>query len=204
MRQYSLDIIAFVVGMVVMTLEMVGSRILSPYFGASINTWTVLIGVILGSLSLGYWYGGLKADKGIKKENLTVLLFTVGIYIIAVGFLHNFIMNSVLAIPHITLIIGCLISSLLFFLIPNILLGMINPYLAKLKVTSLKYSGSRIGNLSAISTLGNIIGTFSATFFLIPHFGITAVLIISGIILIGLSLVFDPIHNLPMKLFSIA
>ena len=52
-----LHIIAFITGAIVMSLEMIGSRILSPYFGSSINTWTILIGVVLGSLSIGYWYG---------------------------------------------------------------------------------------------------------------------------------------------------
>lgn len=201
MRQYSLEVVAFVVGMVVMTLEMVGSRILSPYFGASINTWAVLIGIILGSLSLGYWYGGIRADKGIKEKNLSVLLVGSGIYITVVGLSHNFVINAVLTIPHITLIVGSLITSCLFFLTPNILLGMVNPYLAKLKVTSLKNTGSRIGGLSAISTLGNIVGTFLATFFLIPHFGITWVLIGIGAVLIILSLLYNPIHTIFIKLF---
>jgi spermidine synthase len=191
-------------GIVVMTLEMVGSRILSPYFGASINTWAVLIGIILGSLSLGYWYGGVCADKGIQKKNLSVLLYGVGICLIVIGLFHNIVINAILAIPHITLLWGSLLTSIIFFLIPNILLGMVNPYLAKLMVTSLKTTGSSIGNLSAISTFGNIVGTFSSTFFLIPQFGITLILISIGIMLIILSILFDSTHYLRLKLFSIA
>ncbi|HYA02935.1 MAG TPA: fused MFS/spermidine synthase, partial [Syntrophobacteria bacterium] len=58
-----LEVIVFICGAVVMILEMVGSRILAPYLGTSIVIWTSLIGVILGCLSLGYWWGGRIADK---------------------------------------------------------------------------------------------------------------------------------------------
>ena len=58
MRKYKLEIVAFIGGAVVMILELVGSRILAPYLGTSIIVWTSLIGIILASLSLGYFWGG--------------------------------------------------------------------------------------------------------------------------------------------------
>jgi predicted membrane-bound spermidine synthase len=58
-----LEIIVFVCGAVVMILEMVGSRILAPYLGTSMVVWTSLIGIILGSLSVGYYWGGKIADE---------------------------------------------------------------------------------------------------------------------------------------------
>ena len=63
MNKYILEIIVFLCGAAVMTIELVGSRVLAPYVGASIFVWTSLIGVILGSLSLGYWYGGKLSDR---------------------------------------------------------------------------------------------------------------------------------------------
>lgn len=198
-----LQSVAFLTGAIVMILEMVGSRILSPYFGASINTWSVLIGTILGSLSLGYWLGGMISDKGIQKKDLGILLFLSGFSIFVIGLSKNIIMNLILSIPNISLLYGSIITCLLLFLLPNIFLGMINPYLAKLSIISLKSSGSRMGNLSAISTVGSIIGTLCASFLLIPLFGATVILIGIGIILMILSIISN-FHNLmPLKLFFI-
>ena len=68
MKRYSLELIAFLSGAAVMVLELVGSRVLAPYVGVSLFVWTALIGIILGSLSIGYWYGGKLADKNKEKK----------------------------------------------------------------------------------------------------------------------------------------
>jgi len=53
--------VVFVCGAVLMSLEMIGSRMLAPYFGNSIFVWGSLISVVLAALSLGYWLGGIAA-----------------------------------------------------------------------------------------------------------------------------------------------
>src|SRR5258706_16079187 len=62
-KSYILDITVFTCGAIVMIFEIIGSRILSPFIGTSTYVWTSLIGIILGSLSLGYWLGGRVADR---------------------------------------------------------------------------------------------------------------------------------------------
>ena len=61
--RYILEMTVFVCGAVVMIYEIIGSRIVSPFIGTSVYVWTSLIGVILASLSLGYWLGGSAADR---------------------------------------------------------------------------------------------------------------------------------------------
>jgi len=63
LRAISLEITVFVSGGLLMTYEIIGSRILAPFIGTSTYVWTSLIGVILASLSLGYWFGGRLADR---------------------------------------------------------------------------------------------------------------------------------------------
>ncbi|MEW5996001.1 MAG: fused MFS/spermidine synthase [Candidatus Micrarchaeota archaeon] len=63
MRIGKLEIAVFICGAAVMAVELFGSRLLAPYMGNSIYTWTSLIGVVLGALSLGYWAGGKLADR---------------------------------------------------------------------------------------------------------------------------------------------
>ncbi|MDA0747872.1 MAG: fused MFS/spermidine synthase, partial [bacterium] len=58
-----LKAIAFLAGAALMGLEIVGSRILAPYFGSSIFVWGSLIGVVLAALSAGAYMGGRLADR---------------------------------------------------------------------------------------------------------------------------------------------
>src|SRR6478672_2691535 len=74
--KFLLEIFVFVSGALVMVFEIVGSRILAPYIGTSTYIWTSLIGVILGSLSLGYWLGGRMADRKCEVRILASVIFT--------------------------------------------------------------------------------------------------------------------------------
>ena len=80
-KKYSLEIIVFVIGAVVMILELVGSRVLAPYLGTSIFVWTSLIGIILGSLSLGYWWGGKMADKNPNYRAFSLIILAAAIFV---------------------------------------------------------------------------------------------------------------------------
>ena len=167
---YTLEITVFIVGAVIMIFELVGSRVLGPYFGTSIFVWTSLIGIILGSLSLGYYYGGHLADKKPTINKLACIMFQAGVFIglmiickdFLLQFLHTFL-------PGIRL--SSVIASVALFFPASFLLGMVAPYAAKLKLQNLKTAGRTLGNLYAISTTGSIVGTFLCGFYLIPHFG---------------------------------
>ena len=76
-----LEITAFICGAVVMIFETTGSRVLGPYFGTSIIIWTGLIGIILGSLSFGYYLGGKIADKKPDYQILSLVIFLSAISI---------------------------------------------------------------------------------------------------------------------------
>ena len=184
--KYILEIAVFICGAVVMIFELVGSRVLGPYFGTSIFVWTSLIGIILGSLSLGYYFGGRIADKKPNFNILSLIIFLaavfIGLTILIKGFLLVLLQVNVSDIR-----VSLIIASLILFSPASILLGMVSPYAAKLKLDSLNTSGATIGNLYAISTAGSIVGTFLSGFYLIPHFGTTRLLIILAIILIIVS-----------------
>ena len=59
----TLYLVAFVTGAIVMSFEMLGSRYLNPYFGSGIYTWASLISIVLAALCVGYFIGGLAADR---------------------------------------------------------------------------------------------------------------------------------------------
>lgn len=185
--KYILEIAVFICGAVVMIFELVGSRVLGPYLGTSISVWASLIGIILGSLSLGYYIGGRMADKKPNLNNLSLIIFLaaifIGLTILLKDLLLIFLQINVSGIRT-----SSVIASLILFLPASVLLGMVSPYAAKLKLDSLNTSGATIGNLYAISTTGSIVGTFLSGFYLIPHFGTNKLLIILSITLIVISL----------------
>lgn len=196
MKKYILEIIVFICGAVVMILELVGSRVLAPYVGTSIIVWTSLIGIILGSLSLGYWWGGKIADKKQDYKTFSFIIFIPAIYIGLITFLKSIVLDflqSTITSIH----IGATISTLILFAPPSVLLGMVSPYAVRLKIKDLNSSGTTVGSLYAISTIGSIAGTFLAGFFLIAYFGSTNILLILSIVLIIVSFI-AYLKNIPL------
>jgi len=183
MKKYSLELIVFLAGLAVMVLELDGSRILAPYLGTSLYTWTSLIGIILGALSLGYFLGGKLADKKPSFKNLSIILLLAAISIGLIGLTKEpflkFVQNEISDIK-----IGSIVTTIVLFTLPSVLLGMVSPYAVKLKIESLNKSGRTVGNLYAISTIGSIVGTFLAGFYLIPAMGSTKILYLIAIILL--------------------
>jgi spermidine synthase len=200
MKKYLLEYTVCSGGAVVMIFELVGSRLIAPYFGTSLYIWTSLIGIILGSLSVGYWWGGKIADK---KQSLEILATIVLLSALAIG-LTAFVKEPVfLFIQNITpdVRLGSLCSALILFAIPSVLLGMISPYAAKLKLHNLNTSGTTVGNLYALSTVGSIGGTFLAGFVLIPFLGSTRIIFIISLLLVLNSFFIYPKKFLKVKLF---
>ena len=171
-----------------MVLELDGSRILAPYLGTSLYTWTSLIGIILGALSLGYFLGGKLADRKPSFKTLSIILLLAAIMIAVVAPVKEpflkFIQNEIRDIR-----IGSIITTVILFAIPSILLGMVSPYAVKLKIETLAKSGRTVGNLYAISTIGSIVGTFLAGFYLIPTMGNTKILYLIAVILFVAALI---------------
>jgi hypothetical protein len=82
-----------------MIYEIIGSRIVSPFIGTSTYVWTSLIGVILGSLSLGYWLGGRVADKRPDAKILALVVFVAGGMISVTILIKDVILAAVASMP---------------------------------------------------------------------------------------------------------
>ena len=204
MQKYLLYIVVFICGAMVMILELVASRILAPFVGTSSYVWTSLIGIILGSLSFGYWLGGRLADRNPKRFALAMILFNAAIFIGATTFI-NILVLSVIEQYISDIRIAAIISTLVLFSFPSVLLGMVSPYAVKLQMADIDKTGSTVGNLYAISTIGSIVGTFLAGFVLIPSFGSEKNLLIISIVLLFTSFIvyFDKGFKLNILFFII-
>ncbi len=168
-----LYLIVFTTGAVIMIMELIGSRILAPILGTSIFIWTSLIGIVLGSMSIGYYLGGKIADKNPSVKNLSLIIFISGLLM----FIIIIIKSSVLEFSLLFGIKnGAIISATILFALPSIMLGMVSPYAVRMAMKQVENSGSTVGNLYAVSTFGSIVGTFLTGFYLIPNFGSTNIL----------------------------
>lgn len=165
-----------------MSVEITGSRILAPFIGTSIIAWTSLIGVILASLSLGYYLGGKIADKYPKEEILGGIIGVSSLYLFVIG-IFNIPILTLLRENITDLMVLSSISSLFLFGLPSVLLGMVTPYSVKLSLKSINKAGRVSGNLFAVSTAGSILGTFLTGLYLIPILGSSKLLLISSFLL---------------------
>ena len=171
-----------------MIFELAGSRMLAPYLGTSIFVWTSIIGVILGSLSIGYWLGGKLADKKTSFDFLSSIILGAACAIFFVFIVKDLILY-LFQLGRFGIEVSSFLSSLFLFAPASILLGIVSPYATRLKITNLENSASTVGNLYAISTVGSIAGTFFAGFFLIPHLGTTNIILLLSATLVITSIV---------------
>lgn len=186
-KDFSLEIIVFVTGAVLMIFELTASRILAPYLGSTYVVWTGLIGIILSSLSLGYWLGGIYADKYPDIKGISLLLLGASFSILFTALFNRQILD--LSIPLFKdLRVQTIFANFVLFSIPSFFLGAISPYAIKIKLKKISNTGSVSGKLYAIETLGSILGTFGGGFFLIPTFGSIKILLLLSLSLVLLSL----------------
>lgn len=205
MKKYRLEIVLFIVDAIYMILELIASRLLSPYFGSSNLVWTSIIGIILLSNSIGNYIGGKIADKDCSKSNLKLTLKIAGIVVLVIPFIQEFILLGVSAMFS-SIKIGAILSAILLFFIPSMLFGFFSPIIIKLKMNDLESVGSTSGRIYAIATIGSLTGTFLGGFFLLPAIGSSQLLFILAAILFLLILLVGEINikkDLIFVIFSV-
>ena len=177
-----LETAVFLCGAVVMVIELTGSRIMAPFLGTSLVVWTSLIGIILASLSVGYWWGGRLADRRPERKLLGRIILLAAFATAAVAGTKSFVLGF-LQSQGAGLHAAAVWGALLLFAPPAVLLGMVAPFAVRLKLSHKRTGGQTAGNLYAISTIGSIVGTFAAGFVLIAWLGSTNILLLMAAVL---------------------
>jgi len=177
-------LVVFLTGAAVLVIEVVAVRILSPYYGNTIFTVSSIISIVLAALSFGYYFGGKLADKYPYHKWFYSIIFLSGVSVLVLQMLILFVLPFLGY--SLSLIWGPLISAVLLFFIPGLLLGMLSPFVIKLQhlITPEKGIGSVAGGIFFWSTFGSIAGSLAAGFVLIPNFGINAIISSTGILLL--------------------
>jgi spermidine synthase len=186
MRHLPLYTIVFVSGAVVLAIEILGTRVLGPFYGVNLFLWSALITVTLAALSLGYVMGGRWADKNPRYAALGSTLAIAGLWLLATIWFKKPVLT---AVEPLGLRGAVLVSSFLLFFVPLTLLGMTSPYAIRLRAESLGEVGRTSGDIYAISTVASVAAALATGFYLIPHLGVNRLIAACGAALIGAALI---------------
>ena len=168
--------LAFSSGFCIMGIEMLGGRILAPFFGSSVHIWGSIITVFMLSLSFGYLVGGKLSTRSPSLTKYGLIFICAGITVTPIALFAEPIMESIfLAIEDSRY--GSLVASMALFFIPTIILGMLSPYSVRLLVTDKDKSGQVAGALYFVSTLGSALGTIITSFYLILYFDVNNIIL---------------------------
>ena len=138
-----------------MMLELLGTRIIGPFYGVSLYVWSSLISVALIALSLGYYLGGVVADRETAFR-LSYAIALAGLSAVAIPFLSRPVM---LLTSDLGMRGGAFASALLLFTVPLTFLGMVGPQVIKMATLRREGVGMATGSVFAISTVGSVVGT---------------------------------------------
>jgi predicted membrane-bound spermidine synthase len=172
-------LLVILAGMASLALEMAAARLLAPFFGTSLYTWAILIGLILVYLTAGYWIGGKLADREPYSGSFFVLNGISALAVALAGAVATPVLGGALQttdrLPF-GLFFGTIAGCLALFAIPTVLLGCVSPYAIRLSVSRVAAAGSAAGSVFALTTIGSLVGTFAAVFLFIPTWGTRATL----------------------------
>lgn len=194
MRKYKLEITVFLCGALGMVLELVAARVLSPYVGSSNLIWTTIIGIMLTSMSIGYWLGGKQADKNPEISMLSNFILLAAIFTSLIPILETVLVKNLSNLSD-NLILVAIISATILFGVPSFVLATVSPFAVKLKDKEHETIGQVSGKISSLSTIGSIVGTFTAGFLLIPNLGVRTIVFITILILLLLAIWLFPNKN---------
>ncbi|OGW57423.1 MAG: hypothetical protein A2Z09_06065, partial [Nitrospirae bacterium RBG_16_43_8] len=165
-------------GAAIMSLEILSSNLMSPYFGGSIYIWGSIISSFMIHLSAGYILGGYICKRTSKLYPLLVLLAISSLWVIFIPKMHpavgRFVSGHIDDVRY-----GSLTAMNIIFFIPIMIMAMVSPYIIGILSVRKKASSLSVGVVLFISTFGSFVGTNATAFYLINIFPVSQ--IISGI-----------------------
>jgi MFS family permease len=195
--------LVFSTSALVLVLEILAGRLVAPYVGVSLETYTGIIGTVLAGIAVGSAAGGWAADRLDPRALLGPLLVGAGV-------------ASLVALPIITALGpvvaasgggpgGIITLAVTAFVLPTALLSAVSPMAAKLRLTSTARTGTVVGGLSAAGTAGALVGTFATGFVFVAAWPTRPIVVAIGVALIAAGLaVMVVLHRRPPRSLLVA
>jgi hypothetical protein len=162
-------------GCFVMAVELLGGRLLAPYFGSSIYVWGAIIAVFMLALSVGYLLGGRFSLRQPSLARLGAILLAAAATALPIVLVADTLLDRV-SIRYADPRLGSLLGALLLFFVPTAVSGMVSPYAVRLLVEDRQRSGDGAGKLYFVSTFGSAVGTLLTSFYLVLYFEVNQIL----------------------------
>ncbi len=186
MIRATIMLVAFINGFAIMSVELLGGRVLSPYFGSSVYVWGSIITVFMLSLSLGYLWGGKLSLRRPSPRLYAGFFFLAALLCLPIIFFADQTMSAIfrqVQDPR----YGSLLTAIFLYFLPICVMGMVSPYSIRLLVRSEQHSGRMAGLLYFVSTVGSALGTLATSFYFVLWFEINTVMwgIVIALLLCG-------------------
>ncbi len=181
MGGFILYLIVSISGASILAIEILGTRVLGPFYGVSLFLWSALISVTLAALSVGYALGGRWADRGPRLARLALILGLAGAWMVLVPWIRKPVL---LLVEPLGLRPAVLIAASVLFAPPLTLLGMISPYAIRLHTHSVGEVGRTAGNIYAVGTVASVAAALLTGFVLIPSVGVRRLTVLVGVLLL--------------------
>ncbi len=186
-RFYFLFLILLVEGASLMAVELMGAKLLAPFYGSSLYVWTAILCITVLGLSLGYYIGGRLSEKYASEK---LLIFIVSIASLLVYALPITAVSVISITANMQLIQGICMASFLLLIPPMFCFGLVGPMVVRLMASRMENIGHVAGSVYFTSTLGGILATFLFGFYLIPEAGLKFSAHLTAIALVFLLLVY--------------
>jgi hypothetical protein len=172
-------------GFFVMSVELLGGRMLAPTFGSSIYVWGALITIFMLALSVGYLVGGRWSMRSPSLQRLGFILVLAAISVAPTLMFGAEVLDAVaIAVPDPRF--GSLAGAAALFFVPTFFAGMVSPYAVRLNVEGRESSGRHAGQLYFVSTFGSAAGTLLTSFYLVLYLEVNQILI--GLVLLSFAI----------------
>jgi len=160
-----------------MAIELLGGRLLAPYFGSSIYVWGAIITVFMLALSLGYLCGGRASLRAPSLRRLALMLVAAALTTLPVLLYGDALLDRLSAVmrdPR----FGSLTAAAMLFFLPTFISGMVSPYAVRLLVAQRATAGHDAGKLYFVSTFGSAAGTILTSFYLVLYLEVNQILLL--------------------------
>jgi hypothetical protein len=167
--------VAFTNGFVIMSIQLLGGRVMAPYFGSSVYVWGSIITVFMLSLSLGYLSGGKLSTRSPSSRQFALFFVMAALLCLPIIYFAEPLMTRIFVAVEDPRYGSLLTAGFLYFL-PICVMGMVSPYSVRLMVLSQEGSGGVAGLLYFVSTLGSALGTLATSFYFVLWFTLDQVM----------------------------
>jgi len=181
-------LVVFGAGAVLMALEMLAFRLVAKNFGSALREVSAVIAVFLTAMSAGYALGGRIGDWRPSPWTLTAVLVGAGFLTLLIPMIEAPVATAVFesALP---LGLHAAVVAIALFALPACCIASVTPIATRLRMRSVDSSGSVAGNISALSTVGSILGTLAGGYVLLAYLQLSRGLFLLGLLLCGLGIV---------------